>query len=67
MNPLFNAIMGAPMQAQQMMNPQQIVARCIPGIPQEIQNDPGRIIDWLQQTGRVSQQQVQMARQMMGM
>lgn len=79
MNPLFNAVMGgAPQQnpyqgvmdramqiAQSIQNPQQFVSKYLPGIPQEIANDPNQIINWLQQTGRVSPQQIQMVQQVM--
>ena len=68
MNPLFmNKIMA---QAQQMMqafqNPQQLIQNALPGVPEGIRNDPNQIISWLQQTGKVTEQQIQMARQMMG-
>ena len=57
-------------QAQQLANtfrnPQALVQRFMPDAPAEIQNDPEQLIGWLQQTGRINPQMVQMARQMMG-
>ena len=52
--------------ASMFQNPQQLVARYFPDAPAEIQGNPEQIINWLQQTGRVNPQTVQMARQMMG-
>ena len=68
MNPLFMQRVMA--QANQMMqsfqNPQQLIQQVLPGIPEGIRNDPNQIINWLQQTGKVSEQQIRMAQQMMG-
>lgn len=68
MNPLFMQKIMA--QARQMMqqfqNPQQLISRIMPGVPAEIRNDPNQIISWLQQTGKITQDQIQMAQQMMG-
>ena len=47
-------------------NPAQLVSKYFPDAPAEIQSDPEQLISWLQQTGRVNPQMVQMARQMMG-
>ena len=47
-------------------NPQALVQNYFPDAPAEIQGDPDRLIGWLQQTGRVNPQMIQMARQMMG-
>ena len=68
MNPLFmQKIMAqANQMMQQFQNPQQLISRILPGVPAEIRNDPNRIISWLQQTGKISEQQIQMAQQMMG-
>ena len=79
MNPLFQAMRGAPAMkpwqdvlkrarqiAGSFQNPQQMIQQMIPGIPLNIQNDPNQIIQWLQQTGRVSPQAVQMAQSLMG-
>lgn len=66
----FNAVQSAMQQAQQIANavrnPQGLVQRFFPDAPQEVQGDPEQLIGWLQQTGRVSPQLVQTARQMMG-
>jgi len=51
---------------QSVQNPQQLVSQYLPGLPAEISGDPNQIINWMQQTGRVTPQQVQMVRQMMG-
>ena len=68
MNPLFmQKIMS---QASQMMqsfqNPQQLISRVLPGVPAEIRNDPNQIISWMQQTGKVTPEQIRQAQQMMG-
>ena len=49
-----------------MQNPQQLVSRFLPNIPAEIRNDPNQIINWMQQSGMVTQEQIQQARQMLG-
>lgn len=65
MNPLF--IMNqANTILQQFGNPQTLIQRFLPQVPQEIRNDPNQIISWLQQTGRVTPQMMQQAQQMMG-
>lgn len=65
MNPLY-----VMQQAQQIMNsfrnPQQMIQQMLPNVPAEIRNDPNQIINWLQQTGKVTPQQVQMVKQMTG-
>lgn len=63
----MNGIWGRVQQISSMMrNPQQLVQQYIPDAPAEIRNDPDQIVNWLQQSGRVNPQMVQMARQMMG-
>ena len=68
MNPIFMQKIMA--QASEMMqsfqNPQQLISRIMPGVPAEIRNDPNQIISWLQQTGKVTPQMMQMAQQIMG-
>ena len=55
-------------RAQQLMqNPVQAVRQMIPGLPENIANDPNAIIGWLQQTGRVSPQMMQTAQQLQQM
>ena len=68
MNPLFmQRVMGqANQMMQQFQHPQQLIQRMMPNIPAEIRNDPKQILSWLQQTGKITPQQIQMARQMMG-
>lgn len=68
MNPIFsqNILARANQMMQQMQNPQQIIQQFLPGVPAEIRNDPNQIINWLQQNGRITPQQIQMAQQMMG-
>ena len=63
-------LQGAMQQAQALAgrfgNPQQMVQQCFPNAPEEVRNDPDALANWLQQSGQVSPQIVQMARQMMG-
>ena len=70
MNGPFGAFNGVIQRAQQMAStlrdPQQLVRQYFPDAPAEVQSDPEQLIGWLQQTGRVNPQMVQMARQMMG-
>lgn len=67
----FGAMNGIMQRAQQLassfQNPQQLVQRYFPDAPAEVSRDPDQMIGWLQQTGRVNPQMVQMARNMMGM
>lgn len=44
---------------QAMMNPSAFVRQAIPDLPPEIANDPNQILQYLQQTGRVTPQQIQ--------
>lgn len=61
-------IMARASQIMQSINsPQMLIQQFLPGVPQEMQNDPNKIIEWLQQTGKVSANQLQIARQMSGM
>ena len=62
---MFNPMMML-QQMMGMQSPQQMVSRFLPNIPAEIQNDPGKILSWMQQSGMVTQEQIQRARQMMG-
>ena len=66
MNPLFmqRVMNQASQMMQQFQNPQQLVSRMMPGIPEEIRNDPNQIISWMQQTGKITQEQIRMAQQM---
>lgn len=60
------AIQRAQQIAGSFQNPQQMIQQILPDAPQEIRNDPDQIIRWLQQTGRVNPQMVQMVQQMIG-
>ena len=66
----FGAFQGFLQRAQQMasnfQNPQQMVQRCFPDAPAEVSGDPEQLLAWMQQTGKVTPQMVQMARQMVG-
>lgn len=68
MNPMYmqNIMNKASQMMQQFQNPQQLLQQVLPGVPEGIRNDPNQIISWLQQNGKISEQQIQMARQMMG-
>lgn len=71
MNPLFNMLNGGPpvpqmnpfqranaiMQA--MRNPAEFVRNAIPDLPPEISNDPNRILQYLQQTRGITNEQIQ--------
>jgi len=52
--------------ANAMQNPQQLVQRYFPDAPAEVAGNPEQLLAWMQQTGKVNPQMVQMARQMMG-
>lgn len=47
-------------------DPQQMVRQVFPDAPAEAAGDPEQLVNWLQQTGRVTPQMVQTARQIMG-
>ena len=74
MNPLYNMPMPQgnymnpqmmnPMQKYQyvmqaMRNPAAFVRQAFPDIPAEIQNNPNQILQYLQQTRHISNQQIQ--------
>ena len=63
---LQSAIQRAQQMAQQFQNPQQMVQQFFPDAPAEVQGDPNQLLAWMQQTGKVNPQMVQMARSMMG-
>jgi hypothetical protein len=63
----FQGVLGRAQQlAAMFQNPQQIVQRYFPDAPAEVAGDPEQLVGWLQRTGKVNPQMVQMARQMMG-
>lgn len=68
MNPLYNMLMANqpmnPMQKiqymmQAMRDPAAFVRQAFPDIPPEIQNNPNQILQYLQQTRHISNQQIQ--------
>ena len=64
----INGLQSVIERARSMMqNPMNAVRQFIPGLPENIANDPNAIINWLQQTGRVSPQQIQTAQQLQQM
>ena len=63
-----NGLCGLVERARGMMqNPMNAVRQIIPGLPEQIASDPNQIIGWLQQTGRVTPQQIQAAQQLQQM
>ena len=66
----FNPLQGLMGRVQQMagvfQNPQRMIQQCFPDAPTEVQGDPEQLLNWMQQTGKVNPQMVQMARSMMG-
>ena len=44
---------------QAMTNPAAFVKQAFPDIPEQIQNDPNQILQYLQQTRHISNQQIQ--------
>lgn len=67
LNGAFNGVFQRVQQlAQTLQNPQQMVSRYFPDAPADVASNPEQLIGWLQQTGKVNPQMVQMARQMMG-
>lgn len=61
-NPLFNMI-GAYQKVNQIMqtmqNPAAFVKQQFPDIPDNIMNDPNQILQYLQQTRNISNEQIQ--------
>lgn len=66
----FGTINGVLQRARQLagnfQNPQQIIQQYFPDAPEEMRNDPEQLLGWLQQSGKVDPQMIQMARQMTG-
>lgn len=67
MNGLQGIVERAKQMMQTMQNPQQAIRQFIPGLPENIAQDPNAIINWLQQTGRVNPQMIQTAQQLQQM
>jgi len=66
MGMLQAALQRAQQMASQFRDPQQMVQQYFPNAPAEVRNDPEQLANWMQQSGMVSPQMVQMARQMLG-
>ena len=66
MSPVQNVMQQAQQMAQRFQNPQMLVQNFFPNAPAEVRNDPESLVNWLQQTGMVTPDQVQRARQMLG-
>ena len=71
MNPIFNGMMQSVMQKAQhlagtLQNPQQLVQRFFPDAPAQVANNPEQLLNWMKQTGKVNDQQIQMVRSMIG-
>lgn len=49
-----------------MRNPQQVLNSFLQKVPEEIRNDPNKIISWMQQSGMVTEEQIRQVRQMTG-
>lgn len=63
----FGGIFGRMQQlANTLQNPQQLISRYFPDAPAEVSGNPEQLLEWMQQTGKVNPQMVQMARQMVG-
>ena len=65
-NPLFNMIFAyqkVNQIMQSMQNPVAFVKQQFPDIPENILNDPNQVLQYLQQTRNISNEQIQ---QMMG-
>lgn len=62
----FGGILGQMQRlAGMMQNPQALVRNYFPDAPAEVSGNPEQLLQWMQQTGKVNPQMVQMARQMM--
>jgi len=59
MNSPANPMQKMAMMMQAMQNPSAFVKQVFPDIPQEIQYDPNRILQYLQQTRHISNDQIQ--------
>jgi len=57
-NPVQNLIQQAGQVYQTMQNPQAFVSQYFPFVPENIRNDPNMIMNYMQQTGRITPQQI---------
>jgi len=63
----FGGILGRAQQlAGMLQNPANLVRQYFPDAPAEVSGNPDSLLGWMQQTGRVNPQAVQMVRQMIG-
>ena len=66
----FGGIQGVMQRVQQLAgsfrDPQQMIQQYFPDAPEAARSDPDQMVAWLQQSGKVNPQIIQMARQMMG-
>jgi hypothetical protein len=63
----FGGIFGRVQQlANMFQNPQQMVSQVFPDAPAEVSGNPEQLLEWMQQTGKVTPQMIQMAQSMMG-
>lgn len=56
-----NPVQKANYIMQAMTNPAAFVRQAIPNLPPEISNNPNQILQWMQQNGMVTQQDIQNA------
>ena len=66
MGMMQNIMQRAQQMASSFQNPQQMIQQYFPNAPMEVRGDPEQMVNWMQQSGMVTPQMVQMARQMMG-
>jgi hypothetical protein len=63
----MNGLMGRVQQlANMFQNPGQMIRQVFPDAPEDVRGDPNQLLQWMQSTGKVNPQVVQMARQIMG-
>lgn len=57
-NPIQNLLQRAGQIYQSMQSPQAFVGQYFPFVPENMRNDPNMILQYMQQTGRVTPQQL---------
>lgn len=57
-NPVMNILMEASRMYQNMQNPLAFVNQYFPNVPENYRNDPDKILQYLQQTGMITPQQI---------
>ena len=65
--PYMSPIQNANAIYQAMRNPAQFVRQAIPDLPPDISNDPNRILQYLQQTRGITNEQIQQIASMIPM